>query len=170
MEAVPLFVILSTIVLSTGFAYDDQENTDLTRDGFARDFAKQRFAFAFANRYPEIPEERSRFARDLDNSKKFSFAKKSPDFSEESRGFARELEGNKKFAFAFAKRFAGSHNEVRRQDNGRSNFAAPNFTNVHSIATIGSFDSPGRVSLEKLWETLGCSVASPLTTSPTSDQ
>ncbi|XGW25222.1 hypothetical protein V3C99_006556 [Haemonchus contortus] len=120
MEAVPLFVILSTIVLSTGFAYDDQENTDLTRDGFARDFAKQRFAFAFANRYPEIPEERSRFARDLDNSKKFSFAKKSPDFSEESRGFARELEGNKKFAFAFAKRFADRDDRLIR-------FARPSF-------------------------------------------
>ncbi|WKY08283.1 hypothetical protein Q1695_007638 [Nippostrongylus brasiliensis] len=98
---------------------------DLARERLARDLSRQKFAFAFAKRGQEALEEKLRFARDLENAKKFAFAKRSADSSDEERArnrFARELDTPKKFAFAFAKRFAGME-----RDEQLARFARPSF-------------------------------------------
>ncbi|KAK6059117.1 hypothetical protein COOONC_03256, partial [Cooperia oncophora] len=89
METLLLFVLISTVALSTEFAYDDERNADLAKERFARDLAKQKFAFAFAKRNPDMSDEaQQRFARELEGNKK----RATPPISMRNRGEPRNLE------------------------------------------------------------------------------
>ncbi|KAK6751213.1 hypothetical protein RB195_002907 [Necator americanus] len=119
MCTLAVLILASIIAVSSGFAYDDEHNTDLARERFARELdQKQKFAFAFAKRGEDVPDAKQRFARDLENAKKFAFAfaKRSSDDELRARYPRTPMEDQ-----GFAREFA------KRSDDRLMRFARPSF-------------------------------------------